>query len=84
MSKPSIYFYLVLVAAGFLASVCLTPVVRKIAVATGRIAVPKDTRWHKKETALLGGIAIFVSTVGVWIAAAGYSGWEGVGSHISR
>ena len=79
MSKPSIYFYLVLVAAGFLASVCLTPVVRKIAVATGRIAVPKDTRWHKKETALLGGIAIFVSTVGVWIAAAGYSGWEGVG-----
>ncbi|NTV59422.1 MAG: hypothetical protein HGA74_19350, partial [Deltaproteobacteria bacterium] len=24
---------------------------------TGRVAVPKDTRWHKKETALMGGAA---------------------------
>lgn len=79
MIRQPIHFYLVLFAAGFLASVCLTPVVRRIAVATGRIAVPKDTRWHKKETALLGGIAIFASTVAVWVAAAGYSGWEGVG-----
>jgi UDP-GlcNAc:undecaprenyl-phosphate GlcNAc-1-phosphate transferase len=57
-------------------SLCLTPLVRRFALRTGRVAVPKDTRWHKKETALMGGVAIFVSTMAVWIAAASLLGWS--------
>jgi len=60
-------------------SLCLTPLVRVFALRTGRVAVPKDTRWHKKETALLGGVAIFVSTMAVWLAAAFALGWEDFG-----
>jgi UDP-GlcNAc:undecaprenyl-phosphate GlcNAc-1-phosphate transferase len=56
-------------------SLCLTPLVRAFALRTGRVAVPKDTRWHKKETALMGGVAIFVSTMAVWLAAASLLGW---------
>jgi UDP-GlcNAc:undecaprenyl-phosphate/decaprenyl-phosphate GlcNAc-1-phosphate transferase len=56
-------------------SLCLTPLVRTFALRAGRVAVPKDTRWHKKETALMGGIAIFVSTLGVWLVAAFLLGW---------
>jgi len=62
--------------AGALAlSLCLTPLVRTFALRTGRVAVPKDTRWHKKETALMGGVAIFVSTMAVWLVTASLLGW---------
>ncbi len=57
----------------------LTPLVRSFAHRTGRVAVPKDTRWHKKETALLGGVAVFVSTMAVWLAAASALGWDAFG-----
>jgi len=60
-------------------SVCLTPLVRTFALRTGRVAVPKDTRWHKKETALMGGVAIFVSTMAVWLVVAFVLGWNHFG-----
>jgi len=60
-------------------SLCLTPLVRTVALRTGRVAVPKDTRWHKKKTALMGGVAIFVSTMAVWLAAASLLGWGSFG-----
>jgi UDP-GlcNAc:undecaprenyl-phosphate GlcNAc-1-phosphate transferase len=60
-------------------SLCLTPLVRTFALRTGRVAVPKDTRWHKKETALMGGVAIFVSTMAVWLGAASLLGWGSFG-----
>ncbi len=60
-------------------SLCLTPVVRTFAFRTGRVALPKDTRWHKKETALMGGVAIFVSTMAVWLTTAALLGWENFG-----
>jgi UDP-GlcNAc:undecaprenyl-phosphate GlcNAc-1-phosphate transferase len=60
-------------------SVGLTPLVKAFAVRTGQVAIPKDTRWHKKETALLGGVAVFVSTMGVWAAAASLLGWATFG-----
>jgi len=63
----SVSIYLIPFAGAFLLSLGLTPLVRKFAVATGKVAVPKDTRWHKKETALLGGTAIFLSTLAVWL-----------------
>lgn len=42
--------------------ICLlfTPVVRLIAVKKGWMAYPVKERWHKKPTALLGGIAIYL------------------------
>jgi UDP-GlcNAc:undecaprenyl-phosphate GlcNAc-1-phosphate transferase len=39
----------------------LTPVVRAIARRAGMVAKPKTDRWHKKPTAMLGGIAIWLS-----------------------
>ena len=62
-------------AGALVLSLCLTPLVRTFALRTGRVAVPKDTRWHKKETALMGGVAIFVSTMAIWLVTASLLGW---------
>ncbi len=42
--------------------VCLitTPIVRHFSIKNGRMAAPVKERWHKKRTALFGGIAIYV------------------------
>ena len=40
-------------------SVGFTPLVRMIALRRGWVARPKSDRWHKRTTALMGGIAIF-------------------------
>jgi UDP-GlcNAc:undecaprenyl-phosphate GlcNAc-1-phosphate transferase len=71
--------YLILFGASLVLSLILTPLVRSLARATGQVAVPRDTRWHKRETALLGGVAIFGATVGVWTAAVLVLGWESTG-----
>ena len=62
-------------AGALVLSLCLTPLVRTLALRTGRVAIPKDTRWHKKETALMGGVAIFVSTMAIWLVTASLLGW---------
>ncbi|MEJ2725373.1 MAG: MraY family glycosyltransferase, partial [Deltaproteobacteria bacterium] len=61
------YVYLIPFAGAFLLALAVTPLVRKIALASGQVAVPRDTRWHKKETALLGGAAIFAPTLAAWL-----------------
>lgn len=45
----------------FLLCLTGTPVIRQIAIKKGWLAFPEKDRWHKKPTALLGGIAIYVS-----------------------
>src|SRR5687767_13378548 len=50
-------------AAALLASVLLTYAVRSIAPRMGFVAKPKSDRWHKRETAMMGGVAIFLTTV---------------------
>lgn len=60
-------YYLLFFGISFLLSLILTPLVRKLAILTGQIAIPKDNRWHKKETALMGGFAIFLSYILVWV-----------------
>jgi UDP-N-acetylmuramyl pentapeptide phosphotransferase/UDP-N-acetylglucosamine-1-phosphate transferase len=51
-----------LVAVAFLvalaASLVLTPICRRAAYHFGYVAAPKDDRWHKRPTALFGGVAI--------------------------
>ena len=46
----------------FVLSLIVTPITRRIAVAHGLVAKPQKDRWHKKPTALLGGVAVFVAT----------------------
>jgi UDP-GlcNAc:undecaprenyl-phosphate GlcNAc-1-phosphate transferase len=60
--------HLVPVAASFVLALVLTPIVRALARRWGVIAKPKTDRWHKKPTAMLGGVAIFL-TVAVVIVA---------------
>ncbi len=53
------YIFPVLFALAF--SLALTPLVRLLARRVGMVATPKTDRWHKKPTALLGGVAVFVT-----------------------
>ena len=45
----------------FILCILLTPAVRKIAAYRGWMAYPVKDRWHKKPTALMGGIAIYLA-----------------------
>jgi UDP-GlcNAc:undecaprenyl-phosphate/decaprenyl-phosphate GlcNAc-1-phosphate transferase len=54
----------------FAASVALVPLCRLTAIRTGYVARPKADRWHRRHTALLGGVAIAAVTLG--------GGWLGV------
>ncbi|UCF82786.1 MAG: hypothetical protein JSV50_16565 [Desulfobacteraceae bacterium] len=74
-----IYFHLLILAGSFAISLVLTPLVRKFAIAYGKVAVPKDNRWHKKTTALLGGVSMFSCTLIVWVLAAGFTDWATYG-----
>jgi UDP-GlcNAc:undecaprenyl-phosphate GlcNAc-1-phosphate transferase len=46
-----------------LLSVALTLAVRSFARSRGFVAKPKTDRWHKRPTAMLGGVAIFLATL---------------------
>jgi UDP-GlcNAc:undecaprenyl-phosphate GlcNAc-1-phosphate transferase len=52
-----------LAIGSFIISVLLTFAVRGFARKWNFVAVPKSDRWHKKPTAMLGGTAIFLTTV---------------------
>ena len=54
-------------AISFVLSVILTFFVRKYSRERGFVAEPKADRWHKKSTALMGGVAIFLTTVIVYL-----------------
>lgn len=51
------------VAVAFGLALGLTPLVRALARRIGLVAKPKSDRWHKKPTAMLGGVAIWLSVV---------------------
>ncbi|HEY0762096.1 MAG TPA: hypothetical protein VGD61_06950 [Pyrinomonadaceae bacterium] len=54
---------LLAVAASFCLALILTPVVRAFARRFGFVAKPKIDRWHKKPTAMLGGVGIWLAVV---------------------
>ena len=56
-----------------LLSVVCTLGVRAFAVRNGYVAKPKSDRWHKRPTAMLGGIGIFVSTVAAYFLLVPFS-----------
>src|SRR5687767_15420575 len=53
----------VAVVTAFALALILTPLVRTFARRVGMVAVPKIDRWHKKPTAMMGGIAIWLTVV---------------------
>jgi UDP-GlcNAc:undecaprenyl-phosphate GlcNAc-1-phosphate transferase len=59
---------LLTVATAFLLALILTPLVRAFARRYGFIAVPKTDRWHKKPTAMLGGIVIWLTVLIIYLA----------------
>ena len=56
-------FQLLAIALSFALALVLTPVVAAFARRYGVVAKPKIDRWHKKPTAMLGGIAIFLAVL---------------------
>src|ERR1041385_1267602 len=54
---------LLAVAIAFVLALVLTPLVRTAARRLGIVAKPKTDRWHKKPTAMLGGVAIWLSVI---------------------
>ncbi len=53
-------------AVSLVVGILLTAVVRAFARKFGVVAEPRSDRWHKRPTALLGGIAIYATFVLVW------------------
>jgi UDP-GlcNAc:undecaprenyl-phosphate/decaprenyl-phosphate GlcNAc-1-phosphate transferase len=53
----------VAIAAAFVLALVLTPLVAALARRYGAVAKPKMDRWHKKPTAMLGGVAIWLSVL---------------------
>jgi UDP-GlcNAc:undecaprenyl-phosphate GlcNAc-1-phosphate transferase len=60
---PFSSFHLLAVAASALLALGLTKVVQIVARRYGMIATPKTDRWHKKPTAMFGGVAIWLSVI---------------------
>jgi UDP-GlcNAc:undecaprenyl-phosphate GlcNAc-1-phosphate transferase len=57
----------VVTVVSFLSAVVLTYLVRGYARRSGLVAKPKSDRWHKKPTAMYGGVAIFLTTFLVYL-----------------
>ncbi len=67
-------YFLLPFALGCVLALILTPLTKRLARKTGMVAIPKDNRWHRKETPLLGGASIFCSMMGAWFLGAWLSG----------
>lgn len=55
---------LVTTGLAFVLAVVATPLVRAFARRVGAVAAPKSDRWHKAPTAMMGGVAIYLATIG--------------------
>lgn len=58
------YFFLFLVSFGL--SFLFTPLIHNLALRYNLVVAPRVDRWHKKPTAILGGVSIFVSFIVVF------------------
>jgi UDP-GlcNAc:undecaprenyl-phosphate GlcNAc-1-phosphate transferase len=59
-------------AVAFAVALALTPLCRSLARRFGMIAAPKDDRWHRKPTAMLGGPAIVAAGLAAFLVAGGF------------
>ena len=74
MSPLHIYAFAFL--AALLLSLLLTPLIRYLAVKGNFVARPRDDRWHKRPTSLLGGVSIFLTLMVVWLIASVAIGFD--------
>jgi UDP-GlcNAc:undecaprenyl-phosphate GlcNAc-1-phosphate transferase len=51
--------FLLAPALAFLLTILCVPLIRRLAVRVGCVALPKKERWHTRPTAMLGGLAFF-------------------------
>lgn len=56
VATPYISFFL-----SFIAAIFLIPAVKRLSLRFGKVAQPRDDRWHTSPTPVLGGIGIFVA-----------------------
>lgn len=68
--------YIAAFLSAFLLSIFLTPLFRNLAIKGNFVARPKDDRWHKRPTGLLGGVSIFFTLVVVWQLASFVFGYN--------
>lgn len=59
--------------AGFLCALLFTAAVRSFAWRFGYVAKPKSDRWHKRPTAMLGGVAIFAAVASIYLIVVPFS-----------
>ncbi|MEP6944324.1 MAG: glycosyl transferase [Acidobacteriota bacterium] len=59
--------FLLVLAASFVAGIAMTLLTRSVAWRLDFVAKPKSDRWHKRPTAMLGGVAIFVTTIVIYL-----------------
>ena len=71
MSPSEIFRLSLALLVSIALSVALTPFARQIARALRFVAPPKEDRWHRRPTALLGGPAIVVASLGGFLVANG-------------
>jgi UDP-GlcNAc:undecaprenyl-phosphate GlcNAc-1-phosphate transferase len=66
----------------FILALALTPLVRALARRKGFVARPKIDRWHKKSTATVGGVAIWLTVVCTYLTLIPHTpyGWVVVGA----
>jgi UDP-GlcNAc:undecaprenyl-phosphate GlcNAc-1-phosphate transferase len=66
----------------FALATALTPVVRGLARRWGFVAKPKTDRWHKRPTAMMGGVAIWMAVIATDLALVPHTsaGWVVLGA----
>lgn len=63
MKNPMIIDFIKVFFVTFFASLLLTPIVRSYALKYKLVVKPKDNRFHRRITALLGGVGIFIAAL---------------------
>jgi UDP-GlcNAc:undecaprenyl-phosphate/decaprenyl-phosphate GlcNAc-1-phosphate transferase len=66
-AQPFVLVYPLAAIVALSVALISTPIVSKLAVRLGVVAYPQRDRWHQVVTPLLGGIAIFLATVPVFV-----------------
>src|SRR5438045_7132857 len=63
-------------------ALALTPVVRTLARRFGFVAKPKTDRWHKRPTAMMGGVAIWLAVITTYLTLVPHTsaGWVVAGA----
>ena len=64
---------LLILGVSFALGVAMTLLVRSVAWRLDFVAKPKSDRWHKRPTAMLGGVAIFVTAIAAYLVFVPYS-----------